>query len=347
MEALISTIWLDEWGDSEVDYIGVLLTCPLPNLAGIGPKKVYVGPISCHENPSHSIEISSLSNEPIPSNPESFALCIKGLDFDEDISEKLVAFIELNRILGAGVFNFYVFNVHERVLKVLRLYEASKFVKWYNLTLPGELPNQKSARRRIFEKNIWMKRRMELIPYNHCFYENLYSAEYVVPIDIDETIVPVKRKNWYQLMLDERRRLGRTFKEYASYAARNVYFFTEMQNVSRRLPNGTAGSEYLSTVRTAVVSPEGDSVKSFVSTKRALTVHNHYALAALNPANRRTHHFDPEDVLKHHHRACDERHLDCDALMEEVRMDRSALRYEKELKARIKIAMTNLESFAG
>lgn len=360
VEALVSTIWLEEWGEAVDSYAGILVGCQLPPDAAIEPSKVYVGLEPCHQNASHSLAIN---NEDRGEDGEArrrrqFTLCIKGLDFDEDISRRIVAFVELHRILGAELFYFYVFNVHENVLRVLRLYERSNVIRWFNLTLPGDLPNEKITRRRFLSENIWIKRRMELIPYNHCFYDNLHRSEFVLPIDIDEAIVPSRRKSWHELLLDERVKLGRGFKDFASYAVRNAYFFPELQTRNRSSDGDDSSvegndatdiltdSSYLDTMRTACISPEGDSVKSFVSTRRALTVHNHYALTALNPSTRRAHHFDPEDVLKHHHRACDQTHLDCDALMEDVRVDESALRYAHELKRRVRVVFADLRTFA-
>lgn len=354
VEALVSTIWLNEWGGTTDSYTGILINCQLP-LDGTPrhPSRVYVGPSPCYENASHSLTTySELDDESSGrKRRRQFTLCIKGLDFDEDISRKLVAFVELHRILGANLFYFYVFNVHENVLKVLRLYERSNVVRWFTLDLPGNLPNEKSTRRRFFSEDIWTKRRMELIPYNHCFYENLHRSEFVVPIDIDEAIVPTRRKTWHELLLDERAKLGRNFKDFASYSVRNAYFFLELQNKSQadrstenKLRRAAEYPDYLDTMRTASISPEGDSVKSFISTRRALTVHNHYALTTLNPSTRRAHHLDSNDVLKHHHRACDSRHLDCDLLMENVRIDESALRYADELKTRMKIALADLDA---
>lgn len=357
VEALVSTIWLEEWDDTADSYTGILVNCQLPLDGSIRhPFRIYVGPRVCYENASHSLTIESgfLDGELGRRGRRQFTLCIKGLDFDEDISRKLIAFVELHRILGAKLFYFYVFNVHENVLKVLRLYERSNVVRWYAFDLPGDLPNEKTARRQFFHEDIWTKRRMELIPYNHCFYENLHRSEFVVPIDIDEAIVPTRRKTWHELLLDERAKLGRSFKDFASYSVRNAYFFPELQNKSqadrfteskKQLHSSTdLYPDYLDIMRTASISPEGDSVKSFVSTRRALTVHNHYALTTLNPSTRRTHHLDSNDVLKHHHRACDSKHLDCDVLMEDVRIDESALRYADELKTRMRIALADLDA---
>ncbi|KAL0117223.1 hypothetical protein PUN28_010221 [Cardiocondyla obscurior] len=356
VEALVSTIWLDEWDDTANSYTGILVNCQLPLDSAMrrATPRVHVGPNPCHANASHSLTIRAESaDDAFDRKRRQFTLCIKGLDFDEDISRKLIAFVELHRILGAKLFYFYVFSVHENVLKVLRLYERSNVVRWFALDLPGDLPNEKTTRRRFFAEDIWTKRRMELIPYNHCFYENLHRSEFVVPIDIDEAIVPTRRKTWHELLLDERAKLGRSFKDFASYSVRNAYFFPELQNKSRA--DELAGldekprrsedhTDYLDIMRTASISPEGDSVKSFVSTRRALTVHNHYALTTLNPSTRRTHHMNSNDVLKHHHRACDSTHLDCDLLMEDVKIDETALRYADELKTRMKITLADLNA---
>lgn len=354
MEALVSDIWLDEWGGSREDYTGILVTCQLPSVKG--PLRVYVGTRTCYQNPSHSLLVKAPPEKvkKIVEDHDEFSICIKGLDFDEDISEKLVAFVELNRILGASMIYVYVFNVHENVSKVLRMYEKSNVVRWFDFHLPGDLPNDIEARRQLLATDLWTKRRMELIPYNHCFYENLYTSDFVVPVDIDEIIVPIRRDNWSQLLNDEKLKLGRSFEDFASYAVRNVYFFTEMQNkieprttklaardlnlpnCDNRQDNFTA-CVYLDTVRTSVISPIGDSVKSFVSTKRALTVHNHYALTTLDPSTNRAYHLDPRDALKHHHRMCDQTHLDCELMMRQLEIDDSALRYAEQLKNRMKI----------
>lgn len=376
MEALVSTIWLEEWGGDSDDYTGVLVTCPLPNSRR--PSRAYAGLDACHDSPSHSLIVNGEASDQQPrsSSKRQFTMCIKGLDFDEDIARKLITFIELNRILGARLFYFYVFSVSENVLRALRMYERRNVVRLFNLTLPGQLPNDKLTRRKFLEQNVWIKRRMELIPYNHCFYDNLYESEYVVPIDIDETIIPSRRKEWSMVLLEEKRKLGRQFKEFASYAVRNAYFFLELQNHtqlesinlnnSSNNNNSTVGnarysnvidqndnlikftkedhSNYLDTVRSAHISPEGDSIKSFVSTKRALTVHNHYALSTLNPNAKRAHHLDPRQILKHHHRLCDDRHLDCDSLMKSAVIDKSALKFTHELESNIEKSLLDLQA---
>ncbi|KAF7992017.1 hypothetical protein HCN44_000863 [Aphidius gifuensis] len=383
MEAIISDIWLDEWTTTSIGYTGILITCPLPDHAS-HPSHVYIGTTSCYKNPSHSLIVKQPLNI---QNKIDFTLCVKGLDFDKDISQKIIAFIELSRILGAGMIYIYVFNIHNNVKKVLNYYEKTNIIKWFNINLPGNLPNDKINRRKLFNKNIWIKRRMELIPYNHCFYDNIYQSNYIIPIDIDEMIIPIGTINWSQLIINEKKKLGKSFNDYASYAVRNVFFFPELKKTTNNNNNSSSNNNnnnnnkfksdddvaivadnnnnnnndnsideekndddddnieylnYLEILRTSIVSPEGDSVKSFISTKRTLTVHNHYALMTLNPSTRRAHHFDPGDVLKHHYRKCDGEHFDCNLMMNDVTIDESILRYAEILKTRVKNALFNI-----
>lgn len=50
----------------------------------------------------------------------TFTVCVKPLDFLEDISERLIQWIEINRILGAEKIEIYVKNVGENVWKILK-----------------------------------------------------------------------------------------------------------------------------------------------------------------------------------------------------------------------------------
>merc|ERR1711910_123119 len=50
------------------------------------------------------------------------------------------------------------------------------------------------------ESKLNNKRQNELIPYNDCLYKNMYRYEYIALLDIDEVIVPIKHKNWEDMM---------------------------------------------------------------------------------------------------------------------------------------------------
>lgn len=75
--------------------------------------------------------------------------------------------------------------------------------------------------------DVWEKRRNELISYNDCLYRNVDSS-FVLPIDIDEIIVPRKRfhQTWQQVL----NQLKST-QDYGSISVRNAYFFKDPSRV--------------------------------------------------------------------------------------------------------------------
>lgn len=59
-----------------------------------------------------------------PPEKKGFAVCVKGLDFlHEDLSVRLVEWIELLNLLGADKVFFYELQVHPNISKVLKYYE--------------------------------------------------------------------------------------------------------------------------------------------------------------------------------------------------------------------------------
>lgn len=65
-----------------------------------------------------------------PAERKDFAVCVKGLDFlHEDLSVRLVEWIELLNLLGADKVFFYELQVHPNISKVLKYYEQEGKVK--------------------------------------------------------------------------------------------------------------------------------------------------------------------------------------------------------------------------
>jgi Glycosyltransferase family 92 len=58
-----------------------------------------------------------------------FAVCVKGLDFpDEDISVRMIEWLEVLASLGANKIFLYELEVHPNVTKVLKYYEKRGLV---------------------------------------------------------------------------------------------------------------------------------------------------------------------------------------------------------------------------
>ena len=70
---------------------------------------------------------------------KEFAVCVKGLDFpNDDLSVRLIEWIELLHILGADKIFFYNLEVHPNVTKVLNYYEDKSYVDLTPISLPGK-----------------------------------------------------------------------------------------------------------------------------------------------------------------------------------------------------------------
>ena len=69
---------------------------------------------------------------------KEFAVCVKGLDFpNDDLSVRLIEWIELLHILGVDKIFFYNLEVHPNVTKVLNYYEDKSYIDLTPISLPG------------------------------------------------------------------------------------------------------------------------------------------------------------------------------------------------------------------
>lgn len=379
-KAVRTEIWHNKWhvGD-ENTFNPVLISCYIPK--NRIPKEVSLNIKSCKLSKAR-FKIVHPSKLKLNSDKKfSMTVCVKPLDFTKDISNHLIEWIEMNRILGANKFEFFVHKVPENVLRVLQFYKynGNFLYKYYqniedffqrklngnellekkriphrgatmitrrmsepnneniiqeesgieNVMLQfdarrnGSVKGNKQSHNRVtvqlidmgirreasltvnntevLERKIWQKRRNELIAYNDCLYRNLRSSHFVIPVDIDEIIVPKRFYTWEEA-------LGHLFtsaphlqEEYASFSAQNVYFLEE----STTTRSNQDDAFFFKYSKRTEFSEEGESGKSFVSSKNTLTVFNHYALDSLKPGIRKTY-FLPRELVQmnHYKRTC-------------------------------------------
>lgn len=108
----------------------------------------------------------------------NFTVCIPPL-FGDIASEKLIEFIELNRLLGFQHFIFYTAKLNsEDTLKVLDYYKTMNVVTVIDFNLPSVIQKSK----------IWYNG--QLSAHNDCLYRAMSITNFVALIDIDEFIVP-------------------------------------------------------------------------------------------------------------------------------------------------------------
>lgn len=279
--------WYNKWGNYKDGVLQpYIVTCKIPRIKGL-PRDFYPTSVSLVENRCNKATNNLRIVNHRPEKKEEFAVCVKGLDFlHEDLSVRLVEWIELLRLLGASKIFLYELEIHPNITKVLEHYQQEGLVQLTKITLPGNQPNLPGFRHLYLKNKLTHKRQNELVPYNDCLYRNLFSYNYLALLDIDEVIMPLQHANWSQLMA-EIQRLSWLEKNYtrASYNVRNVYFLDDLgadEEQMRHEAHESGIPRYLHMLqhvyRSQNYTKPGQYVKCFHNTERAVSLHNHFPL---------------------------------------------------------------------
>lgn len=158
--------------------VSLLHRCQIPKpFHSVVPASVSIVEKEC-DTATNNLRV--IYNRPPDDKKKGFAVCVKGLDFlYDDLSVRLVEWIELLRILGAEKIYFYELQVHPNISKILRHYENEGMVQVTPLTLSGGQPNVPGFQHLYLQKKTNHKRQNEIIPYNDCLYKNLYLYDFI------------------------------------------------------------------------------------------------------------------------------------------------------------------------
>lgn len=337
-------IWNSKWGNYKHQiFQPYLLACVLPAKY----RERRPAAVSLVEKPCDRATNNLRVYFDQPARKKDFAVCVKGLDFEhEDLSVRLVEWIELLGILGAEKIFFYQLQVHPNITKVLDHYERKGRVHVTPITLPGGQPNLPGLQHMYLKKKTSHKRQNELIPYNDCLYKHMYSYKYIALLDVDEVIVPLRDASWSALM--ERVRTKSTAAPgkppRSSYHASNVYFLDELSHRHGWLAEAPRHLHMLQHVyRTRNFTKPGQYVKAFHDPERVLTLHNHFPLACLGRACS-SYALETGDAQLQHYRADCVRALSatCRQLREDTVMDNSVWRFKEPLVERAQDTLRQL-----
>lgn len=220
-------IWYSKWGNYKQGiYQPYVIACKVPqsHWRRGPPASVSLVEKRC-DTATNNLRVTYNK----PAVKKDFAVCVKGLDFlHEDLSVRLIEWIELITMLGADKIFFYELQVHPNVTKVLRHYQSLGKVHVTPLTLPGGQPNVPAFQHMYLTKKTNHKRQNELIPYNDCLYKHMYEYEYIALLDVDEVIMPKQDATWQELMARVMPKALKLRNETrASYNVRNVYFLDD------------------------------------------------------------------------------------------------------------------------
>eukprot|EP00095_Tigriopus_kingsejongensis_P007169 snap_masked-scaffold211_size255937-processed-gene-1.13 protein:Tk07169 transcript:snap_masked-scaffold211_size255937-processed-gene-1.13-mRNA-1 annotation:"PREDICTED: uncharacterized protein LOC103506484" len=346
-------IWFNKWGNYKNGiFQPYMLACQIPSSHW---KEVPVS-VSVVENvcdkATNNLRVIYNQLEP-GEKKKQFAVCVKGLDFPtDDLSVRLIEWIELLNTLGADKIFLYNLEVHPNVTKVLEHYVKEGKVDLTPISLPGYQPNMQILQHLYLKSKLNNKRQNELIPYNDCLYRNIYRYEYVALLDIDEVILPLKHRDWSGMMeAVQAASLKVKNESRASFNFRNVYFMDEMLNAHR--PQGLYKDipPYLHMMqhvyRSANYTKPGQYVKCFHNTEKVLILHNHFPLGCLGgvctsyPVSNQVGHLQHyrQDCVKSLKKSCAKEYKNFSV------EDTTIWRYKEEVIARTTDALNRLGFF--
>lgn len=339
-------IWYAKWGNYKQGiYQPYVIACRVPQqMSGKPPSSVSMVEKRC-DTASNNLRV--IYNR--PKRKKDFAVCVKGLDFlHEDLSVRLIEWIELISLLGADKIYFYELQVHPNVTKVLQHYQGLGRVHVTPLTLPGGQPNVPAFQHMYLTKKTNHKRQNELIPYNDCLYKHMYEYEYIALLDVDEVIMPVHDATWQELM---RRVMPKALKirneTRASYNVRNVYFLDDLLHSHGYFKDIPKYMHMLQHVyRSKNFTKPNQYIKCFHNPERVVTLHNHFPLACLG-AGCTSYPIDTEDAQLQHYRADCVKSLKktCEQYRGNSVVDMTIWRYKDKLIERVTNTLKTLGFF--
>ncbi|XP_053609950.1 uncharacterized protein LOC128674954 [Plodia interpunctella] len=211
-------IWWHEW-DVSLSKVEtpLLLSCPLTEPLN-GPAIVSIVTEPCN-NPTNAFILES--NENTFKNKKSFTICVKDMNFDNDVSQNLVEWIETNKLLGVDIIDMYIDKVEKETERILLHYREKGYVRLFQVPIKNKP-----------ERSLWQRRRDHILTYNDCLYRNIQDSEFIIPLDVDEIILPKIAKSLPELI----KRLfnkGWDPTKNSAILIQNVFFFGFMQRVDK------------------------------------------------------------------------------------------------------------------
>ncbi|XP_017029099.1 uncharacterized protein [Drosophila kikkawai] len=263
--------WFPQWGQGEGVPFPTLLTFQMqsprqPQLVAL----VFGNGCAVPQNALKVIQPPVLEEERVKAQPRlRTGICVKYLRFpDVDISERLVEWLELMRLLGAGKIRaFDIGQLHPNISRTLAYYTRPE---------DGLLELRPYQMLPTFDGKTELCRQLnEVLLYNDCLYRSLYEFDYVAVMDVDEVIMPLGRQRSWPDLLEELEAADVNCSARCGYCFSNVYFPKElapdpkMESCFYMLAHVTRVAEHLDPALAA---------KCLHNTAYSTVMHNHFAI---------------------------------------------------------------------
>ncbi|EDV32659.2 uncharacterized protein Dana_GF22030 [Drosophila ananassae] len=337
------------FGHAPRRYYPTFLSCPLPegDFKWEIPEMVSLVGRKC-DRARNLLRVVYEPREDEPQNVTEkaskdprFMVCVKTMDFPyEDKSWRLIEWLELMRLLGASKVVLYDGQMHPNMTRVVKDYVTNSpgFVELRPMSLGRGEPHAPPHFHHFAMASDGFNRILnEMIPYNDCFYRNMYKYDYVGVFDIDEVIMPLGNiTKWSELVELSRRvpddgdRIPADCKEWVSFCFRNVYYprYPERPKVYRNLSSSFYMLQHVERVQRHC--GRGDATKCLHDTRYAVGLHNHFTFFHTEKEACPAKSIPIEYAQMQHYREPDTK-----ALLIDPVVDASIWRYQPELQARV------------
>ena len=205
-------------GQDNLLYPHILSCIPPDSVKHLVPMSESLVDNGCPKNkPSNNLRVFYQTQE--NEEKQGFAVCSKGLSQLEDVSLKIIEWIELLRSLGVDKISLHILAVHPNVMKVEKMcikvskfldltfqvfeyYESLGVLEMREITLSGSQPNDPVETNKFLyqRENRNQKHANERLSINDCFLRNMQKYKYIACMDIDEIIVPKNVSNWSEMI---------------------------------------------------------------------------------------------------------------------------------------------------
>lgn len=337
--AKYSVIWVKDWGYNKIGSQPYLISCGNPLQSRI-PLSVSLVEDRCEFATNH---FQVINNLPEGGKKKPFAVCVKDLDFMDDQSMMVTEWIEILSLLGAHKIFVYVIKINPNLMKTLKYYEKKGKVKVEMISEPEGLP------KRAESLTQWLQN--ELISLNDCLYKHMYEYDFLVPLDIDEIILPTRTedKTWMDLMMRTAAR-GKMHKtdSFSAYSAHNVFFLTDNNHKNEIQLEVPTNMHFLQHIyRAANFSGPGIGSKSFQNTERVLKMDNHFPMEVIGQEFIDYFFIDKSDgQLQHYRRDCENYPADeCAGFKSNTVKDLTLWKYKNQLIFKVNESLEALKSF--
>lgn len=328
-------MWPSYWGDNEYGYTPSLLGCENP-LLGIGTIPIKVSLVKEHsENATNSLNIAY---EAPKEQTAPLAVVTKLLDYSDDLSMMVIEWTEIMLLLGVSKIFVYVSNVHPNIMKVLEFYRTRSVLEIELFSFPDDFPDPKENVMQLFHN--------EMLTMNDCLYKHINEFSFIVPLDLDEIIVPTRDED--KTLVDLMLRIKKNYNHdeelfYSGYVFRNVFFLLDNIHENETQPDIPENLIFLQHIhRAANFSQPGVGVKSFCNTEKVEVIHNHSPMFCLMRED-----CDKLDVsedygrVQHYRRGCENYPKEeCEDFKQNTVEDKTLHKYRK-------LVLTNVERTVG